>query len=49
MIPNEIIFDAYCEKSEEFYNFLRMFSDLANTQDFPTKLKQIKSYLIYIG
>ncbi|MDO8748499.1 MAG: P-loop NTPase fold protein [Candidatus Omnitrophota bacterium] len=47
-IPNEIIFNAYCD-DEKFFHFIRDFADLANINDLPKRLMEIKSNLGYIG
>lgn len=47
-IPNEIIFNAYCD-DEKFFQFIKGFADLANINDLPKRLMQIKSNLNYIG
>jgi Cdc6-like AAA superfamily ATPase len=47
-IPNEVIFNAYCD-DRKFFSFLKSFAKLSEVNDLPNRLKQIKSYLNYIG
>jgi len=47
-VPNEIIFDAYCD-NEKFFLFLKGFSQLAKIGDLEDRLKEAKNYLNYIG
>ncbi len=47
-IPNEIILNAYCD-DEKFFQFIKGFVDLANINELPKRLMQIKDNLNYIG
>ncbi len=47
-IPNEIIFNAYCD-DPKFYDFLKMFTSLTSINDLPQRLRQVKDYLSHIG
>jgi len=47
-IPNEIVFNAYCD-DEKFFQFIKGFADLANINDLAKRLMQIKSNLNYMG
>lgn len=47
-VPNEVILNAYCD-DERFFQFIKGFADLANINELPKRLMQIKSNLNYIG
>jgi hypothetical protein len=47
-IPNESIFNAYCD-DEKFFQFIKGFADLVNINDLPKRLIQIKNNLNYMG
>lgn len=46
---SKVIYDSYCYEDEKFFNFLEQFANLTQLNDIANKLKQIKSYLNYIG
>jgi len=47
-ILHEVLYNAYCD-DKKFYPFLKGFAKLIDVTDLPSRLKQIKSYLNYIG